>query len=165
MSGMPMLAPGKRIALAVTATASGVLVLLALKPHSNAPAVAAAAHGGAAPKASAPAGSTPTTGSATPKSTGSSGTRTVDGDTVQTRYGPVQVRVTLTDGKLTAVDVLQVPDSNGRDQEIASFSVPQLTQEALAAQNAQIDTVSGATYTSEGYVQSLQSALDKAHAG
>jgi uncharacterized protein with FMN-binding domain len=86
----------------------------------------------------------------------------VDGDTVQTDYGPVQVRITLTGGKLTAVTVLQVPQESPRDQEIAGFAVPQLTQEALAAQSAHIDAVSGATYTSEGYVQSLQSALDKA---
>lgn len=156
MSGMPILAPGARIALATAATASGVLALLALKPHAVPPAAAAA------PVPPAPASTTPAGPTATG---GATGTRTVDGDPVRTRYGPVQVRATLTDGRLTAVDVLQVPQSNGRDREIASFSVPQLTQEALAAQSAQIDTVSGATYTSEGYVQSLQSALDRAHGG
>lgn len=71
------------------------------------------------------------------------------------------MRITLTGSKITAVTVLQVPDENGRDQEIAEFSVPQLTQEALDAQSAGIDTVSGATYTSEGYIRSLQSALDR----
>jgi uncharacterized protein with FMN-binding domain len=60
------------------------------------------------------------------------------------------------------VETVQLPDSNPRDIEINSSAVPILTQEALAAQSAQIDTVSGATYTSEGYTQSLQSALDKA---
>jgi uncharacterized protein with FMN-binding domain len=86
----------------------------------------------------------------------------VDGDTVQTQYGPVQLEITVSGGRLTAVKTLQVPDQNPRDQEIASFAVPQLTQEALSAQSAKIDSVSGATYTSGGYVQSLQSALDKA---
>jgi len=59
--------------------------------------------------------------------------------------------------------VLQVPLNTSRDQEINSFAVPQLNQETLRAQNAQIDSVSGATYTSDGYVGSLQSALDAAH--
>jgi uncharacterized protein with FMN-binding domain len=81
---------------------------------------------------------------------------------VQTRYGPVQLRVTLQGGRITAVTAVQTPEDNPRDQEITGFAVPQLTQEALAAQSAQIDTVSGATYTSEGYIRSLQSALDRA---
>jgi hypothetical protein len=95
---------------------------------------------------------------------GSTGTRTVDGDAAQTRYGPVQLRLTLSGTKITAVTAIQLPNDNPRDQEISDFAIPQLTQETLTAQNARIDTVSGATYTSEGYVQSLQSALDKAGA-
>ncbi|MGW5349008.1 FMN-binding protein [Streptomyces sp. NPDC004031] len=160
MSGMPLLAPGARITLATAATASGVLALLALKPHTNAPAVTAAPAPQGAPQTPA-AGTGPQ-----PTATGGAkGTQKIDGDTVQTRYGPVQVRITLTGGRLTGVDVLRAPQGNGRDQEITSFSVPQLTQEALAAQSARIDAVSGATYTSDGYVRSLQSALDKAHGG
>ncbi len=84
------------------------------------------------------------------------------GDAVDTRWGPVQVRVSLSGSRITAVEAIVVPDSNPRDREINSFAVPVLTQEALDAQSAQIDTVSGATYTSEGYAGSLQSALDKA---
>jgi len=104
---------------------------------------------------------TPSSGA---KSGGSSSatTRTVDGDAVQTRYGPVQLRITLTGGKITAVTAIQLPQDNPRDSEISGFAVPQLTQEALTAQSARIDTVSGATYTSDGYVQSLQSAIDNA---
>jgi len=86
----------------------------------------------------------------------------VDGDAVQTRYGPVQLRITLTGGKITAVTAIQLPQDNPRDSEISGFAVPQLTQEALTAQSARIDTVSGATYTSDGYVRSLQSAIDNA---
>ncbi|MCP2343800.1 FMN-binding protein [Actinomadura rupiterrae] len=74
------------------------------------------------------------------------------------------MQVTIKDGKLAAVKVLQVPSENGRDRELADMAIPRLTRAALAAGNAKIDTVSGATYTSEGYVNSLQSALDKAHA-
>ncbi|MHA6758019.1 FMN-binding protein [Streptacidiphilus sp. PAMC 29251] len=99
--------------------------------------------------------------SAAPKSSQNS-VRTVTGGTVETRWGPVQVKVTLTGTKMTAVDLLQQPDGNSRDQEINSQAIPILTQEGLAAQSARIDAVSGAGYTSEGYIASLQSALDAA---
>lgn len=117
---------------------------------------------GSSKSGSSKSGSSTSGSSRSGGSGGSAATRTVDGDTVQTRYGPVQLRITLTGGKLTKVTALQLPSDNPRDQEIAGFAVPQLTQEALAAQSAHIDAVSGATYTSAGYTQSLQSALDKA---
>jgi uncharacterized protein with FMN-binding domain len=74
----------------------------------------------------------------------------------------VQVRITVSGGKVTAVDVVEYPDSNGRDQEINARALPVLVQETLQAQSAKIDMVSGATYTSDGYLTSLQSALDQA---
>jgi uncharacterized protein with FMN-binding domain len=86
----------------------------------------------------------------------------VTGTVAQTRWGPVQVRLTLAAGKITAVDVLQYPDGNNRDREINDDALPVLVQETISAQNADIDMVSGATVTSTGYVQSLQSALDQA---
>ena len=89
-------------------------------------------------------------------------TSTVTGDTIQTRWGPVQVKITLKGGKLTEVTAVQSPSDNPRDQEINSYALPRLRSEALQAQSADIDTVSGATYTSDGYRQSLQSALDSA---
>ena len=91
------------------------------------------------------------------------GSQTVSGDTVQTDYGPVQVQVTTSNGKITNVQALQLPSDNPRSQEISSAAAPLLRSEALKAQNASIDTVSGATYTSAGYQSSLQSALDKAN--
>ncbi len=75
----------------------------------------------------------------------------------------MQVQITVSGSRIASVGVLQVPLNTSRDQEINSFAVPQLNQETLRAQNAQIDSVSGATYTSDGYVGSLQSALDAAH--
>jgi uncharacterized protein with FMN-binding domain len=90
------------------------------------------------------------------------GTTTVTGSVAQTRWGPVQVAITVAGGKITAVDVPQYPNGNGRDQEINSRALPTLTQETLSAQSADIDMVSGATVTSDGYLQSLQSALDQA---
>ncbi|MFF7652522.1 FMN-binding protein [Streptomyces sp. NPDC007983] len=70
--------------------------------------------------------------------------------------------VTLSRGRITEVKALRTPSDRPRSQEIAATAVPQLTREALSAQSAHIDAVSGATYTSEGYTRSLQSALDKA---
>lgn len=99
----------------------------------------------------------------TSSGTTTSGTTTVSGDAIQTRYGPVQVEITVTDGKITKSVVTQVPWNDHRDQEINSYAVPILNQEAVAAQSADIDMVSGATYTSDGYRQSLQSALDQAN--
>ncbi|MET8906991.1 FMN-binding protein [Micromonospora sp. NPDC004551] len=93
----------------------------------------------------------------------SSGSGTATGSVAQTRWGPVQVKISVANGKITNVTTVQVPDGNRRDQEINDYAVPILRQEALAAQSAQIDTVSGATVTSDGYRESLQSAIDAAH--
>lgn len=142
--------PLRRIVLASAATVSGMVMLLSLKPHTS-PQTALALP---APSSSASASSG--TGSAT------TGTRTVTGDTIQTRWGPVQVRVTIKNGRLTDVTAVSYPTDNPRDQEINSYALPRLRSEALQAQSADIDTVSGATYTSDGYRQSLQSALDSA---
>lgn len=90
--------------------------------------------------------------------------RHVTGPTVSTRYGPVQVQVALSGPKITDVVAVQLTNSNRTSVQISASAAPILRQEALQAQSAQIDTVSGATYTSEGYQQSLQAALDAAHA-
>jgi uncharacterized protein with FMN-binding domain len=178
MSALPS-RPLRRVVLTTVSTVAGGLLLLSLKPHSTAgaaplaadPAPKATSSGstGSGGSAGSSSGSSPASPSPSASASGGSGSggsssaaRTVDGDTVQTRYGPVQLRVTVTGGKITAVTAVQLPQDNPRDEEISGFAVPQLTQEVLAAQSAQVDTVSGATYTSEGYLQSLQSALDKA---
>jgi uncharacterized protein with FMN-binding domain len=88
--------------------------------------------------------------------------KTVTGDSVDTRWGPVQVEITVAGGAITAVDVPVYPDSNPKDQEINSYAVPTLIQETLDSQSGDIDMISGATVTSDGYLQSLQSALDEA---
>ena len=81
---------------------------------------------------------------------------------MQTRWGPVQVQITTADGQVTAVDVVRYPSGNGKDVEINDYALPILVDETLTAQSADIDMVSGATVTSVGYVDSLQSALDQA---
>jgi len=110
----------------------------------------------AAPTRTSSAPSAPKTTAAAPT------TRTVTGATAQTKYGPVQVRITLTGSKITGATAVQSPDETARSKDINSTAVPKLNQETLQAQSADIDTVSGATYTSAGYRQSLQSALDRA---
>ena len=109
------------------------------------------------------AGSASSSGTGDTSSSGSgSGPDSVDGPVISTRWGPVQVRITTDGTTLTGVDVLQYPDGNGKDQEINSYALPILVSESMDAQSADIDMVSGATVTSEGYIGSLQSALDEA---
>jgi uncharacterized protein with FMN-binding domain len=108
----------------------------------------------------APATSSPATRGTAGSTTG---TKTYTGASASTRWGDVQVAITVTNGKISSVQVPVYPHRNDRDEEINGFALPILTQETMSAQNADIDTVSGATVTSDGYLQSLQSALDAAH--
>jgi uncharacterized protein with FMN-binding domain len=147
----------RRLLGAVGATAFGITALF-VYPTSRG---ASLATGSGAASPVAVAGTAPSTSGGTAGS--SAGTFT--GDAVQTRWGPVQVRITVSGGKITAADVVQVPQGNPRDQEINSYAVPVLNSEVVQAQSAQIDTVSGATVTSDGYLQSLQSAIDAAQLG
>ena len=87
----------------------------------------------------------------------------VNGATVDTKYGPVQVQLDVRNGSIVSATAIQYPQSGGRDRQINSYAIPVLQQETVTAQSAQIDTVSGATFTSDGYRQSLQSAIDAAH--
>jgi uncharacterized protein with FMN-binding domain len=112
-------------------------------------------------KPSAPTPTKTPRGSATPAPKPASGTFL--GSSVQTRYGPVQIKITYAAGRVTGVVAVQLPSGRSRDAEINNYAVPILESETLAAQSANINSVSGATYTSDGYVQSLQSALDAAH--
>lgn len=113
---------------------------------------------------SAPPSTNPPSGApSTPTGTSGTPTGTYDGGAADTRYGPVQVEITYTAGRITAARTLQTPGESGRDIEINKAAVPTLIQETLQAQSAHIDSVSGATYTSEGYAESLQSAIDAAH--
>jgi len=150
----------RRVILALAVTAAAMVLLLSYKT--------------AAQKADPPAALTNTQKTGTPAPTASSstssgtssggsksGNKTVTGDSVDTRWGPVQVQVTESGGKITDVKAVVYPNGNPRDEEINAQALPVLRQEALAAQSAQIDMVSGATVTSQGYLSSLQSALDK----
>jgi uncharacterized protein with FMN-binding domain len=115
------------------------------------------------------AGNEPSASPSSPSS-GSSGSRstkitTYTGSVAQTRWGPVQVKISVQGGKLTKVTILQYPSGNSRDAAINDYALPILINESLTAQSANIDMVSGATVTSGGYLTSLQAALDDAVSG
>lgn len=137
---------------------------------SSAPSSAAAATSSVSTASASPT-STKSTAKPTPKPTPkpSSTTKTVTGSTVTVGegrrvFGVVQVRLTLTNGKITAATAVQAPEGDPHSAEISQFSIPILGQEVMSAQSASIDAVSGATYTSDAYAQSVQAALDAAKA-
>jgi uncharacterized protein with FMN-binding domain len=157
------------------ATALGLVLLFSFKTpdaptDSSLP--LAVANGTPAPVATAPPGgrtssprrstgpaSSPPAPSAQPPT---GGNHQVDGDVIPTQFGDIQVRVVESGGKIVDVKALQLPSDRRRSREISQYSEPILHDEALQAQSAQIDTVSGATYTSGAYRESLQSAIDRA---
>jgi uncharacterized protein with FMN-binding domain len=148
----------RRIALWFLSTTAAVTLLFGYHTSTSGPTSAASETVVAAPAAPGTASSaaTPSTGTAATAGT------TFTGAVAQTRWGAVQVQITVADGKVTDVTVPQYPTGNGKDREINAYALPELTQETLSAQSADIDMVSGATVTSQGYVTSLQSALDQA---
>jgi uncharacterized protein with FMN-binding domain len=142
----------RRAILAIISTITGLVMLLSFKTHGEITSATT----------TPPAAVSGATGTGSSGSSGSSsGTQTVTGDSVNTRWGPVQVQITVVDGKITAAQAVVYPQENPRDQQINSYAIPALNDEAVQAGNASIDMVSGATYTSQGYIGSLQSALDK----
>lgn len=128
----------RRIALWLLSTAAALVLLFSYRPGTNV--------------LSSPAASTPAP----------AGSKTYTGDTVQTQEGDVQVIITVADGRITAVSVPVYPSGSPQHDEISARALPRLVEATLAAQSAGIDSVSGATYTSGGYKESLQSALDAA---
>ncbi len=145
----------RRIAITAAATVSVVVLLFSYRTSTDQTPVATGR----------PLGGTQPSHTTAPAASGApaGGDGTFTGDAADTRYGPVQVQITVSGGKITDAQAVQYPQESGRDVRINSTAVPELNQEALQTQSAQIDTVSGATYTSEGYQQSLQSAIDAAH--
>lgn len=159
----------KKILAAVGGTTAGLVLLLSSKtghpPALPAAAGAAASTGSAgagAGSSGSTAGSSPTAVSGSSPAGTSTAVRIVAGAAEDTRYGPVQVQISVVGKKITAVTALQLPQDDGRSVQISSVAGPMLASEALAAQSAHIDAISGATYTSDGYAASLQSAIDRA---
>ncbi len=153
----------RRIVIWLASTLTIVVLLFGY--HTSTNKTSSASVVSSSPTASS--GSDPSTSPSGTTSSGSDGgssskITSYAGSVAQTRWGPVQVKITAQGGKLTRVTILQQPSGNSRDAEINSRALPILINESLNAQNANIDMVSGATVTSEGYVQSLQAALDEA---
>jgi len=153
----------RRIIVALGTTATGLVLLFSWPTSWNRPVAAggqAVGLGGAGTsQGTAATGASSSSGSGTTAPV----TATVDGAMVQTPYGNVQVRLTVADGTVTSAEAIAYPDRGGRDVQISNYAIPILSQEAVQAQSANIDMVSGATFTSRGYIQSLQDALDQAN--
>jgi uncharacterized protein with FMN-binding domain len=179
----PLARPPRRAVATVVATALGLVLLFSFKtPDGPDTAGGPVAVGErtpapiaitpvASPQASQPVpgvGTSPPRASSSPPAStsqvpASNGNQQVDGDVVATRFGDVQVRLVEAGGKITDILAVQLPFDRRRSNEISQYSEPILHDEALQAQSAKIDTVSGATYTSDAYRTSLQSALDRVH--
>jgi uncharacterized protein with FMN-binding domain len=141
----------RRAPIVLTTTVAGMAAVLSFKAREP-----------ELPTASASAGTAATTTTPAPApSTGTGGSRTATGDAISTRYGNAQVRVTVSDGKITKIAALQLQGNDPKSVQISGAAEPLLRQSALTKQSAAIDAVSGATITSASYEASLQSALDK----
>ena len=159
----------RRVILAVTGTIAGLVALLSFKSHVPTAPVAATTGGtGGTSSSSSSAsggGQTEVVPGAFPQGSIAknlpAGETAVNGKVASTSYGPVQIQLIKRNGKIVKVAVLIQPTNTLNDVQIGKFAFPKLISETLAAQNGKIDAVSGATYTSAGYIQSLQSALDK----
>lgn len=169
----------KKIVYGILATLSGLVLLFSyrtslgqavptdVQPAQAAPSVATP-HSAATPSASttptASASASASPSGAAPAATSGLTDGTFTGSPTSTRYGPVQVQITVTGGKIVDVQAVEYPTDNSRDRQINERAIPQLVSETLNAQSADIHFVSGATYTSQGYLDSLQSAIDQANA-
>lgn len=159
----------RRIALVMAATVAAVVLLFSYRTSTAGSGIGPAGAAGAPPGIVKPTVAAPDPAQPTPSVTGSagaadSGNLTVNGTTVDNGYGPVQVQVRISHGKIVDVTTLALPQ-DGHSERINSSAVPQLREEVLRAQSAQVDAVSGATATSMAYTRSLQAALDAAHRG
>ena len=155
----------RRVILAVVSTIAGLVALLSFKSHSPVlPVASTSGTGGGSSASSTPSSSSSSIPGEYP--TGSAagslpaGETAITGHVADTAYGPVQVQLVVKSDKIVKVAILQQPTNTIHDIQIGEFAFPRLISETLAAQDAKIDAVSGASYTSAGYISSLQSALD-----
>ena len=159
----------RRVILAVAGTIAGLVALLSFKSHVPSAPVAATTGGtggtvSSSSSSASGAGQTEVVPGAFPQGSIARNLpagETAVGKVASTAYGPVQIQLIKRNGKIVKVAVLVQPTNTLNDVQIGKFAFPKLISETLAAQNGKIDAVSGATYTSAGYIQSLQSALDK----
>ena len=169
----------RRVLLALAATAIGLVLLLSYKAHSPSPQSSALSGpepgGTVAPgvgtgaltepsTAAAGAGASATAGpSSSPASSGGKAKSGVySGDPETSQFSTIQVKITVSGGRISDITLIQDLDDDEHSAEVDAYATPILRSEALSAQSANVDVVSGATFTSESYTQSLQSAIDRA---
>jgi uncharacterized protein with FMN-binding domain len=154
----------RRVILAIVGTVAGLVALLSFKSHVPSIPSAAASTGGSG-GISASSSSPRTVPGEFPEGSQAAnlpaGETAVEGRVAKTFYGPVQIQLIMRNSKIIKVAVLEQPANTVNDIQIGKAAFPVLIKETLTAQTAKIDAVSGASYTSAGYIQSLQSALDK----
>ena len=162
----------RRVVLTIVVTIAGLVALLSFKSHlPTAPSAAVSTTGGTS--GTSGTGGTPASSSSPATVPGefpmgslagklTAGETAVTGHVATTVYGPVQIQLVMRNSKIVKVAVLQQPMNTANDIQIGEFAFPKLIGETLTTQTAKIDAVSGASYTSKGYIQSLQSALDHA---
>jgi hypothetical protein len=157
----------RRVILAIVSTVVGLVLLLTFKTHSTSGAGSPPAAIGTPSAGQGGAGQSGAGQSGTGQGAGGStaGATTVTGAAASTIYGPVQVQIMVKGSKVTAAKAVEYPQDTSRDSQINAFAIPVLDREAASVGSAKIDMVSGATYTSQGYITSLQSALDQAKIG
>ena len=153
----------RRVVLAVTGTIAGLVALLSFKAHAPTVPVAATSGTSSGSSASSSSSSSARTIPGEFQSVAgplTAGETAITGKVANTAYGPVQIQLIVKSHKIVKVAVLEQPTNTIHDIQIGEFAFPKLISETLSAQNAKVDAVSGASYTSEGYIASLQSAVD-----
>ncbi|MEO8555033.1 MAG: FMN-binding protein [Actinomycetota bacterium] len=155
----------RRVVLVFMSTITTVMLLLGYHTSTNSTFLASSrmvqtpAATDPAPSSRASSGG----GSSSAKSSPAAAAVSYTGGVADTRWGPVQVQITVRGGKITRSRAVQYPQGTNVDAQINSYALPILDQEVVQKQSVSIDAISGATVTSDGYLQSLQSAIDQAH--
>ena len=155
----------RRVILAITGTIAGLVALLSFKAHDPTVPVASTSGTGGGSSTSSSSSSTSSSRTIPGEFQSVAGTLTqgetaITGKVANTVYGPVQIQLVVKSHKIVKVAVLEQPTNTIHDIQIGQFAFPKLISETLTTQNAKIDAVSGASYTSAGYISSLQSAVD-----
>jgi uncharacterized protein with FMN-binding domain len=152
----------RRVILAVTGTIAGLVALLSFKSHDPTVPVAATSGTSGSSTSSSSSSSSRTIPGEFQRAAGplTAGETAITGKVADTVYGPVQIQLIVKSHKIVKVAVLEQPTNTIHDIQIGEFAFPKLIGETLTSQNAKIDAVSGASYTSAGYISSLQSAVD-----
>jgi uncharacterized protein with FMN-binding domain len=149
----------RRVTFAVAGSAVAALMLIGFKGTQGTAGTQAGGTTGDNPVGGEGSGGIPVK---TGRATVPGGSFTADGSVVSTPFGPIQVRLHAAGTRISDVTILRVPNDRGRSTEINGYATPLLHREVLRAQSADVDVISGATYTSYAYAQSLQAALDAA---